>query len=402
MDRVDDFYNELLLAFAMPDRMFYKKLAKGKYTARNVAVVRNNLMKADRFFVSNELIQEAVKMSYMPPQKLFDLIGFARPCMNNMWIEWEEVVRVEANHKHLTSLNLDKPIEDINYDTIAVKCGYHICRLAEFYQMMDTDGHHQQKLKHTEHAENTYVYFMYAKASDGKIICPPHAWYLGLKEIDTDELLASNTYVGANGKFIRSPDKATNELHEKTRNFVAHYGFGQTYWGIHESRRSRKLRDSLAKMMSASYHELTYAFYTPEEVSGANQNTLFDASATGMDGDMRFLVALNAMINYPHFVIQKESPKVYQQRMIHGRRMPRNELNVLELELPKPRGVTYYTKKFANVGSPKRRHKRRGHDRYIKLKDGTIVRKWIEEQWVGNEELGTIFHEYDLKRSNDG
>ena len=169
MDRVDDFYNELLLAFAMPDRMVYKKLAKGKYTARNLAVVRNNIMKADRFFVSNELIQEAVKMSYMPPQKLFDLIGFARPCMNNMWIEWEEVVRVDANHKYLTSLNLDKPIEPINYDTIAVKCGYHICRLAEFYDMMSTDGYYQQKLNNTRHAENTYVYFMYAKASDGKI-----------------------------------------------------------------------------------------------------------------------------------------------------------------------------------------------------------------------------------------
>ena len=46
-------------------------------------------MEADRFFVSDELVQEAVKMSYMPPKKLFDLIEFARPCMNNMWIEWE-------------------------------------------------------------------------------------------------------------------------------------------------------------------------------------------------------------------------------------------------------------------------------------------------------------------------
>ena len=46
--------------------------------------------------------------------------------------------------------------------------------------------------------------------------------------------------------------------------------------------------------------------------------------------------------------------------------------------------------------------KRRGHDRYIKLKDGTVVRKWIEEQWVGNEELGVITHEYDLKRASDG
>ena len=35
----------------------------------------------------------------------------------------------------------------------------------------------------------------------------------------------------------------------------------------------------------------------------------------------------------------------------------------------------------------------------MKLKDGTVVKKWIEEQWVGNEELGTIFHEYDLKKN---
>ena len=46
----------------------------------------------------------------------------------------------------------------------------------------------------------------------------------------------------------------------------------------------------------------------------------------------------------------------------------------------------------------KRRHKRRGHDRYMKLKDGTVVKKWIEEQWVGNEELGLITHEYELTK----
>ena len=72
MDRVDDFYNELLLAFAMPDRMFWRKLAKSRRTATELAVVRNGLMKADRFFVSNELVEEAVKMSFMPPHKLLD------------------------------------------------------------------------------------------------------------------------------------------------------------------------------------------------------------------------------------------------------------------------------------------------------------------------------------------
>ena len=307
-----------------------------------------------------------------------------------------------------------------------------LLELSDYYQMMENQDRRglQQKLKDSEHADDTYVYHNYLKDQDGKIMCPTHAWYVSLNDIDTKELLKMNTVVGADGRKIRSPDVAQDDMHQKSRELVAEFGFGTTYWSLntgdwsnctttkprvlseaslqrHAERHkvSRQLSGdknvkALAKKVSASYHELTYAFHTPLTIEDS-QNELFKASCISMV-EPRFLLCLNAMINYPHFVIQKESPKVYQQRMIHGRRMPRNELNVLTLELPKPRGVTYYTKKFANVGSPKRRHKRRGHDRYIKLKDGTVVRKWIEEQWVGNEELGVITHEYDLKRASDG
>ena len=75
MDRVDDFYNELLLAFAMPDRMFWRKFRRLTLPKRTWRLLRRGLMKADRFFVSNELVEEAVKMSFMPPKKLLRLIG---------------------------------------------------------------------------------------------------------------------------------------------------------------------------------------------------------------------------------------------------------------------------------------------------------------------------------------
>ena len=435
MDRLDDFYNELLLGFAMPDRMFAHKIQKTRTAKENFYLVRRGLMEADRFFVSDELVAEAVKMSFMPPKKLLRLIEFVRPCMNNMWIEWNEIRRVELVRQHLIDNGLDESaVEPLDYDILPSKVGYHSWRLSDYYQMMENQDHRglQQKLKDSEHADDTYVYHNYLKDQDGKIMCPTHAWYVSLNDIDTKELLKMNTVVGADGRKIRSPDVAQDDMHQKSRELVAEFGFGTSYWSLHTGDWSKlhnnesegSIRDvvlkryaerrkmtrqlsgdknvkALANKVSASYHELTYAFHTPLTVED-KQNELFKASCISMDGDQRFLLCLNAMINYPHFVIQKESPKVYQQRMIHGRRMPRNELNVLELELPKPRGVTYYTKKFANVGSPKRRHKRRGHDRYIKLKDGTVVRKWIEEQWVGNEELGVITHEYDLKRASDG
>ena len=53
--------------------------------------------------------------------------------------------------------------------------------------------------------------------------------------------------------------------------------------------------------------------------------------------------------------------------------------------------------KEAGGGGKKRRHVRRGHWRRFKHRDGTISTRWIGEQWVGSEELGTITHDYNLK-----
>lgn len=403
MDRLDDFYNELLLGFAMPDRMFAHKIQKTRNAKENFFLVRRGLMEADRFFVSDELVAEAVKMSFMPPSKLLRLIEFARPCMNNMWIEWSETRRVELVRQHLIDSGMDeRAVEPIDYDSLPSKVGYHSWRLSEYYQMMEDQDHRgiQRKLKDSEHADDTYVYHNYMKDQHGKLMCPTHAWYVSLNDIDTKDLLRMNTVVGAEGRTIRSPDMAKDELHQKSRELVAESSLGSTYCKLFNGQAvgttsNDKYVKALANKVSASYHELTYAFHTPNTIEN-RQNELFKASCVSMDGDQRFLLCLNAMINYPHFVIKREGQVNKQQRSIGGRRMPMNELNVLQLELPKPRGVTWYVKKFANVGSPKRKHKRRGHDRYIKLADGTVVRRWIEEQWVGNEELGVITHEYDL------
>ena len=55
---------------------------------------------------------------------------------------------------------------------------------------------------------------------------------------------------------------------------------------------------------------------------------------------------------------------------------------------------------FKGFGSPKRQHKRRGHWHTYHYKNGEKRHKWIEEQLVGNPELGKIEHDYVLKRRN--
>ena len=398
MDRLDDFYNQLLLGFAMPDRMFMGKMQKTRFAQQTLSLTRNGIMNADRFFVHDELLEEAVKMSLLPPKKLVELIEFARPCMNNMWIEWNEKLRVELLHDHyqkqFDSLGIKEKLERLNVDGVAEKCGYHIWQLRNYYehteQLASPSETPQRKLRFSEMSENTFYYNSYS-SFQGEIGFPPMSFYMSLEDLPTKALLSSGGFFG---KDQGRNDKRDYEAHEKVRMQSAMNGFGTTYWKINEKIASRYML-KVAKRMSVSFHEMVYSWFTHQHMLDNNTEN-FKSSCTAMNGDMRFMVALNSLINYPHFVIQRESPKVYQPRTMFGRRMPRNELRVLNLELPKPHGVTYYTRKFKNVGSPKRRHKRRGHDRYIKLADGTVVRRWIEEQWVGNEELGVITHEYDL------
>ena len=400
MDRLDDFYNQLLLGFTMPDRMFVGKPKKTKFAQSTLNLTRNGIMSADRFFVHDELLEEAVKMSMLPPKKLVELIGFARPCMNNMWIEWNETLRVKLLHKQylerFKALGIEDKLEPLEEQTLAEKCGYHIWQLASYYDHTDAlnvPNSPQRKYRHSSFSEMGYYYNSYSTIQ-GKIMFTPMSYYLSLEPMTTKELLSDHTAFGNRGHSTRKKDM---EDHDKVRIQCALKGFGSTYWKIHEKIATRYMV-KIAELMSVSFHEMVYSWFSEEYMQNNIQQN-FTGSSDSMNGDMRFIVALNCLINYPHFVIQKESPKVYQPRTMYGRRMPRNEMRILTLELPKPHGVTYYTRKFKNVGSPKRRHKRRGHDRYMKLKDGTVVKKWIEEQWVGNEELGTIFHEYDLKKN---
>ena len=107
-------------------------------------------------------------------------------------------------------------------------------------------------------------------------------------------------------------------------------------------------------------------------------------------------MAVLALVNYPHTIVERDQIDTKLRSMAWGQRVPRNEVRLLDIDLPKPRGTTRYEKMFKGGGSPKRRV-RRGHWRRLKRRDGTFSVKWIEEQWVGNADLGTIIHDYNLK-----
>ena len=121
----------------------------------------------------------------------------------------------------------------------------------------------------------------------------------------------------------------------------------------------------------------------------------------GIDGDVRFLTAVFALLNYPRYVRAMLPAPKKVSTIRWGRRVPKNEVKVVEIELPK-RGVNVHSQLFTGHGSPKRQHGRRGHPRRYKDRSGRIIKEiWIEPKVVGNPELGIINHEYVLQIQKD-
>ena len=59
-----------------------------------------------------------------------------------------------------------------------------------------------------------------------------------------------------------------------------------------------------------------------------------------VDSDIRYLMAVLALVNYPHTIVERDQIDTKLRSMAWGQRVPRNEVRLLDIDLPKPRGST--------------------------------------------------------------
>ena len=151
--------------------------------------------------------------------------------------------------------------------------------------------------------------------------------------------------------------------------------------------------------VTTSIHDLGPSMYSQLLDNAEADELAKDADQCHL-GDMRFLVAVFALLNYPR-IVRMDVPAPKKIRSIRwGRPVPRNEVKVVEVDLPKRRGVDLYRQLFTGQGSPQR--VRRGYWRKYKDAQGRIIREqWIKSYVAGNPELGVIEHEYFLKAGGD-
>lgn len=365
---MSDLFNKVLGALSVPQRSFVQRVKskEGEFYERRL---RKELIGATKIRLSNEFIENAVALSFSYPKYLNQIIPQAIPCLDTIWIEWDENFRFSCVEKQMIAH--DVSIHD-HKDGVSDEVGYLI-----------------------EKSDIGHVYSLFMEI-EGKLASPPLSMIFSN---DPDEPITTEHTNKRRELSGYSPVSIDVDI--ENRSNAIHHMFGKTYNHIHWDEAVGTEDQPIKELMRWCFncqvgtHDLAVSMYGDAIANEDSQ--LAEFSLKTMDGDMRFLIAVFALLNYPRILRERWSPKPVP-RIQWGKRLPRNEVKVIELDLPKKNGVNIYKQLFTGHGTPKRQHVRRGHWRVLKDPNGRITdRKWIKPMIVGNPELGIIEHEFLLK-----
>ena len=366
------FINEVMAAFAQPKRgiLKYRSSKEGKFIERKTV---RELTQSTKFFVSNNLLAHATSASWVKPKKLFQAMQMAIPPSNNMWVEWDENVRKNYLKKIQDKLMPSTATEQL--DDLTPLVGYHIQKLSDNPDLDVTKG---------MNSFDRFVFQGYTKDKDTQKIVPLMTDFVLFPDpiniINLRRKEDRNDLIDANKKLIGLP--YINYFQEEKGEDV-NFLLNRSVIGLSSASTMQFDRDEIANFWNTN--------------GGHKLKAVTDAMLLQIAGDMRFLISLLAILNYPLITTDVVQSPQQIDSIRWGRKMPKNEYKLIDINLPKPRGVKIYNQMFTGHGTPKRQHTRRGHFRRNKGIDGIIREKWIEDQVVGNPELGIIIKDYNLR-----
>ena len=401
------YYNTVLASLAKPkSSMPLNKEAmaklRGWFSRRDKDVIRavksweydcnkarQILNRATPVRLDNTVLRHIAELSVEPIEKLMKLMPQAQLPFDDMWIEWDdherqkifhEVYGAEIKHdlnEHSKDVGLLVTTDNSLTDT-AIQPDY-------------AGGKHMIKNKVPKgswHAEGGYAVFSFFETLshiwEGESISKGTSCSLVTFTLCPD---GNSKKPHRKRKKLSTQDKAVRDRQDQSmRNLL----FAETY-----------TNNALVSPYPKKLDEYFDLHLCPLNIPTWNEERLGEALSVGMKmmaGDARFLLCTLALLNYPHIVKLTATSPSKTRRIRFGAVVPRKEVKVVEIELPKSRAKTTYKRLFTGQGTPKRLHQRRGHWRVYVNEDGTERKPiWIAPMWVGNEDVGIIEHKYELK-----
>jgi len=397
--------SEIIGAMSQPKRTI-ERYQGGSIAEAKIRQTQSMLVNAQKFLVSNHLIDHAVEASMSKPSVMLEMIKTAIPPFKNMFIEWDEHYRVHALQniydKYLPQYRdkIEKPTDYLD------RIGYHIY--------------------HYEHptGDSWYMYDMWCMI-EGKWFCSPLSSVVRNEE-EWDMNIAYENYYAREQKSDELPEEYKDYALDE-HNFVKEIAqqsikvIGNPYVlkyftdekelfkakSLNKNRKNYALmQDIYSRFNTVQSRAMHWVIPKHQFLAGWGTEEMARMTSTHLQlicgGDIRFLISVFSILNYDLIVKETHKPADHNVKHIRfGKSVPTNEYNLINIQLPKPRGKQVYEKIFSGHGTPKRWHKRRGHWRRYRDAQGNISKRiWIGEFEAGSKSLGEKVNDYSLTKSN--
>ena len=369
--------NSTLACLTQPKRGV-NNYSGGKYAESARINAQINISKAQKFMVSNDLIPDVMEASLKEPKRLLDMLFRAVPCFDNMWIEWNELARTHARKR-----SMDEWFERKGYKE-------------KFKTSKGGDPNHKVGY-HIMRVNDQFLFTKHATALDDRVTIYPIGFYLS-NEGTFDQPVAESTtpelnYMTDLTQMRSSQILSCTEMLAPW--YVEHHGKNKE--------QARYLEEIFNRTAVAQTNGMAMVVHKDRWQMGWDIRDMAQMESDNlrkMTGDLRFLIPLLSILNYDLVVFENKVPKKKIDHIKLGKKVPKNEYKLIDVQLPKPRGKNVYEQMFTGQGSPKRQHEVRGHWRAVERdRFGNVVKRtWIPPHTRGNADLGVIIHDYNLKK----
>ena len=413
----DEFVNKPLMASEIIGAMSQPKRTivgyhQHSYAEAAIRKLQVKLVNSQKFVISNDLIDHAIEASLSRPYVLNEMIKGAIPPFKNMFIEWDEHYRVHAMtklyHKYLPQYKdrIEPPKDHMD------RLGYHI---------HEKDVNDPNAKVMFGDKMTSYEMWCLLPKEDGE---KEGKWTMSpMSNIVINDEYCSHDLVWGNLSEHYPKQKKDKEsfIREQVKNAVKLVGYPYVlkYFGEYDNNEDywkatpldgnvddyRVMHEVYSRFNTTMSSSMDWIAGKDEVKNGFVQQKMSEIAKTHLallqGGDMRFIVSVLSLLNYDLIVQQKQQPaknKITHVR--YGKRVPLNEYNLINIDLPKPKGRVVYEKIFTGHGSPKRWHMRRGHWRRYRDAKGNITKRvWIDQCEAGSKELGSKINDYNLQKA---
>ena len=136
--------SELIASLSNPQRGI-ARYVNGKYAKAMARGTQVQIVKSQKFVLTDNLLHHALVGSYVEPKVLLKGLSNAIPPFNNMWVEWNEHQRVSYGYKETCKLIGKEKLAPIDLTAIPERLGYHIQKIDDdflytpYWKINDTD-----------------------------------------------------------------------------------------------------------------------------------------------------------------------------------------------------------------------------------------------------------------------